>query len=83
MTEDLSQETIFLYKYGAVMNRTTPYNPEENGQIERYNGVIWQSILLALISNKLPASHWKEILSESLHANHSLLCTVTNCMPHG
>ncbi len=41
----LSQETkTFLHNYGVVTSRTTPYNPEGNGQVERYNGVIWQSI---------------------------------------
>ena len=79
----LSQETkTFLHNYGVVTSRTTPYNPEGNGQVERYNGVIWQSILLALKTKNLPESRWEEVLAEALHASHSLLCTATNATPH-
>ena len=71
----LSQETkTFLHNYRVVTSRTTPYNPEGNGQVERYNGVIWQSILLALKTKNLPESRWEEVLAEALHASHSLLC---------
>ena len=49
----ISKETTsFLHNYGVVTSRTTSYNPEGNGQVERYNGIIWQSILLALKSKK-------------------------------
>ena len=79
----ISKETTsFLHNYGVVTSRTTSYNPEGNGQVERYNGIIWQSILLALKSKNLPESYWETVLPDVLHSNRSLLCTATNCAPH-
>ena len=38
-----------IYKLGiATTSRTTNYNPQDNGQCEQYNGVIWKTIELAL-----------------------------------
>ena len=72
----------FLTKHGVATSRTTPYNPRGNGQCERYNGVIWKTVLLALKSCNLPTSAWQDVLPTALHSIRSLLCTSTNCTPH-
>jgi len=38
----------FLTSKGVSTSRTTPYNPAGNGEIERYNGVIWKGISSSL-----------------------------------
>lgn len=79
----LSNDLVnFLHSKGVATSRTTPYNPEGNGQIERYNGIIWRSISLALKSKGLGTQKWEETLPDALHSIRSLLCTETNCTPH-
>ena len=79
----VSQElNHWLIGQGVACSRTTPYNPTGNGQVERYNGIIWKSVLLALEQKKLPVSQWEVVLPEALHSIRSLLCTSTNCTPH-
>ena len=75
MSAELKQ---FLSSKGIASSRTTSYNPQCNGQVERENGTIWKSITLALKSR----SHWQEVLPDVLHATRSLLCTSTNETPH-
>ena len=77
-----SELRTFLHSNGIATSNTTPYNPAGNGQCERYNGVIWTSILLALRTRGLPTECWEEVLPEVLHASRSLLCTATNSTPH-
>jgi len=72
----------FLTSKGVSTSRTTPYNPAGNGQVERYNGVIWKGISLSLRSNGLPLVYWQEVLPDVLHSVCSLLCTATNRTPH-
>ena len=36
----------FLNSRGIACSKTSRYNPRGNGQAERYNGIIWKSILL-------------------------------------
>ena len=79
MSRELRQ---FLNSRGISCSRTTPYNPEGNGQVEKGNHTIWRSILLSLSSKKLPNSHWQEVLPDVLHSVRTLLCTATNCTPH-
>jgi len=67
---------------GVSTSRTTSYNPAGNGQVERYNGVIWKGISLSLRSKSLPLVYWQEDLPDILHSVRSLLCTATNCTPH-
>ncbi|GFT37457.1 retrovirus-related Pol polyprotein from transposon opus [Trichonephila clavipes] len=63
-------------------SRTTPYNPAGNGQVERYNGIIWKTIQLALRSNSMKTEQWEGVIQTVLHSIHSLLCTATNATPH-
>ena len=50
--------------------------------MERYNGVIWKSIELALYSEKLDKTLWEHVLPVVLHSLRTLLCTATNQTPH-
>ena len=73
---------LFLLKRGIATSRSTRYNPEGNGQVEKYNGVIWKAVQLALKTKKLPLSDWEYVITDALHSLRSLLCTATNETPH-
>ena len=82
-TSFLSRELKdYLTKRGIATSRTTPYHPIGNGQVERYNGIIWKAVRLALRSANLPDSRWEIVLADALHSVRSLLCTSTNATPH-
>ena len=72
----------FLHEKGVATSRTTPYNPEGNGQVERFNGTLWRAITLALHSKKWSTNYWELVLLDALHSIRSLLCTATNTTPH-
>ena len=72
----------FLSSRGVASSRTTSYNPEENGQAERCNGVIWKGVTKSLKSKNLPLKNWQDVFPDVLHSVHSLLCTATNETPH-
>lgn len=72
----------FLANKGIACSRTTSYNPSGNGQVERYNGVIWKTVTTALRTRGLPEQCWQSVLPDALHAIRSLLCTATNSTPH-
>lgn len=74
---------FYLTSVGVATSRTTPYNAPGNGQVERYNGIVWNTIELALQSRNLEITHWEEVLNDALHSIRSLLCTATNETPHG
>lgn len=79
----MSHELLtYLHARGIATSRTTPYNPEGNGLVERYNGIIWRTINLALKTLGLQTSQWENVLPDVLHSIRSLLCTSTNCTPH-
>lgn len=67
---------------GVTTSYTTPYNPQGNGQTERYNGIIWKTIQLALKALNLPTTAWETVITQALHSVRSLLCTATGCTPH-
>ena len=46
---------MFEHEKGVVTRHSTPYNQSGNGQVERYNYVIWKCIPLAL--NDIDALH--------------------------
>ena len=58
----------WLHNFGMPTSRTNRYNPAENGQVERCNRTIWQTVLLALRSKKLPLTHWVYVLTDILHS---------------
>ena len=72
----------FLNSRGVATSRTSAYNPRGNGQVERYNGIIWSTVSLALETRGLALCHWEKVLPDALHSIRSLLCTATNCTPH-
>lgn len=79
----ISQELkMYLSQKGVATSKTTPYHPIGNGQVERYNGIIWKAICLTLESHGLKNQHWEMVLPEVLHSVRSLLCTATNETPH-
>ena len=79
MSQELRQ---FLFNHGIATSRITAYNPTGNGQVERYNGIIWNTILLALKTKNLPTQEWEVVLSDPLHSIRSLLWTSTNATTH-
>jgi len=79
MSAELKQ---FLYAHGIATSRMTGYNPQGNGQVERYNGVIWKAVTLALKSRGLGPEQWEIALPNALNSIRSLLCTSINATPH-
>ena len=72
----------FLHSRGVATSYSTPYNPRGNSQVERYNGIIWKAVSLALESRRLPITCWEMALPDALHSIRSLLSTATNETPH-
>ena len=72
----------FLSSKSIATSRTTAYNPQGNGQAERYNGVVWKAISMALKDRNLPIENWQQVLPDVLHSIRTLLSTATNTTPH-
>lgn len=72
----------FLIPLGVACSRTTPYNPQCNGQVERLNGTLWKTVQLLLRSKNMAITQWEQMLPLALHCIRSLLCTSTNTTPH-
>ena len=51
-------------------------------QVERYNGLIWKNVHLALRSHNMDIPNWELVLPHALHSLRSLLTVSTNCTPH-
>ena len=82
-TSFLSQELKeYLSQRGIATSKSTPYHPIGNGQVERYNGIIWKTVRLSLKSKNLPDTQWEVVLPDALHSIRSLLSTSTNTTPH-
>ena len=67
---------------GIAQSRTTPYNPLENSQCERYNGIIRETVQLDVKSRNVGIHHWEEVLPDALHSIRSLISTATDATPH-
>jgi hypothetical protein len=59
ISEELQQ---YLLKKNVASSRTSSYNPQGNGQVEKTNHTIWSAITLSLKSKGLPQSCWQGVL---------------------
>ena len=70
----------YFTKLGIVTSHSSIYHPTGNSQVERFNGMIWRSVRLALKSKNHPVEKWECVLPNVLHALRSLLCIMcTSC----
>ena len=58
----------FLLNNGIVKTRTTPYNPQGNGQCERANGIILKTINLTLREQGKDKHEWESVLNIALNS---------------
>ena len=73
----------YLSQKGIATSRATPlYHPTGNAQSERYSGIVWKSVRLALKTDSFPDSHWEMVLPDALHSIRSFLSTSINTIPH-
>ena len=72
----------WLFSKGLANSRNTPCNPTGNSQVERYNGMVWKSVLLALKSHNIPTTEWERLLPNALHSIRSLVYIATNFTSH-
>ena len=79
MSQELKE---YFTKRGIATSKSLPYHPQGNGQCERYNGIIWKGVRLALKTQNLLDSNWEAVLPTVLHSIRSLLSTSTNTTPH-
>ena len=71
----------FLNERGIASTFSSVYNPRGNSQSEHFNGIIWNTIKLALRTNGIEIANWEMVIPEVLHSLRSLLCTATNEVP--
>ena len=78
----LSQEIKdYFSQRGIATSKTSPYHPIGNGQCERYNGIIWKGVRMALRTQNLSDTQWEIVLPNVLHSIRSLLSKATNTTP--
>ena len=72
----------FLNERGIASTFSSVCNPRGNSQCESFNGIIWNTLKLALRTNGLEIANWEIVIPKVLHSLRSLLCTATNEAPH-
>lgn len=71
----------FLHSKGIATSCITNYNTWGNRQVERLNGIIWRSVLLAHKSKQLSPSMLEVVLPGALYSIWSLLYVATDSTP--
>lgn len=64
----------FCSLYGIHHQFTVPYNPQQNGKIERLNGILITSSKAMFTDAKLSRQFWEDAVSTSNY--------IHNCLPH-
>ena len=78
----LSTERKTFHGQGISTSRFTSYNPKGSGQCERYNGILWRAIILALKTQRLLINQWDKVLPQGLHSIRTLLLISRKVTPH-
>ena len=72
----------FLQDWGVRPSRTSGYNPQGNGQCERFNGIIWNTVQSRLQQDKLPNREWDTELGPALANIRTLHSEAIGTNPH-
>lgn len=75
MSEELKN---FRHSNGIVSRKTTAYNHQWNGRLERLNKTLWRTTVLPAQSKNVPLCQWQTAVPYALYSMRSLLCTPTN-----
>jgi len=72
----------YLLRLNISTVHSSPYNPASNGQVERMNKTIYNTVKLMIECKGLRNNQWDLVINEALNAQRSLLCTSTGSSPH-
>ncbi len=68
----------YLKSVGVKHHRTTPYNPESNGKMERFNRTL-KEIISKLVNNR--RDEWEDQFGAALRAYNNATSSVTGHTP--